>query len=159
MNEQQYCDEYCEEHGGHCSGCCEEPSCASSNICVLHCEECEGLCLLDDSHDDYVLWAHGEGGDYEDEFKAVRAFFEVVEYITPQHNYSTVSRFGLQPTVVTLRFYHSYKWSEDGPCEPVEEDYLRYDPEDGWEEGAPTTYVAWLEQMVRAQREQIKESD
>tara|TARA_R100000700_G_C3140161_1_gene122255 strand:- start:246 stop:704 length:459 start_codon:yes stop_codon:yes gene_type:complete len=147
MSEQQYCDEYCEEHGGHCSGCCEEPSCASSNICVLHCEECEGLCLLDDSHDDYVLWAHGEGGDYEDELEAVQAFFEVVE---DDIEHTT-------PTVVTLRFYHSYKWSGDGPCEPVEEDYLRYDPEDGWEEDEPTTYVEWLERRVRCQQELIKE--
>lgn len=45
--ETEYCDEYCEEHGGHCSGCCEEPSCEISGICILHCDgEHDGPCKV-----------------------------------------------------------------------------------------------------------------
>lgn len=35
---EEYCDEYCEENGGHCASCCEHPSCEISDICVLHCD-------------------------------------------------------------------------------------------------------------------------
>lgn len=29
----------------HCIDCCEHPSCATTGICVAHCEECNGECV------------------------------------------------------------------------------------------------------------------
>lgn len=46
---EEYCDEYCEENGGHCASCCEHPSCEISDICVLHCDGDyhSGPCMVD----------------------------------------------------------------------------------------------------------------
>tara|TARA_R110000803_G_C11723267_1_gene288564 strand:+ start:135 stop:485 length:351 start_codon:yes stop_codon:yes gene_type:complete len=29
----------------HCIDCCEHPSCATTGVCVAHCEECNGECV------------------------------------------------------------------------------------------------------------------